>query len=268
MYECISKRSGVLHARLLVEMMLSVCACHKIGSFVSQLVPVTSLFLETGNSRGHQVRSSVCFQSYQVLEFIDKSDFETKDRVMAKLHFRYGVMGSSKTAEALMLAYNFRERGRLPLLAKPACDTRTEKIWSRIGIEADCISLEEVCAMPFQDLGKYDCIIVDEVQFSTAEQIDQLASITDIMDISVFTFGLRTDYTGHLFEGSRRLFEIADEIEEIRTSCWCGKAAKMNALIAEDGHIIKEQATESQLHIGGNYLSLCRKHYNEERFKS
>lgn len=193
---------------------------------------------------------------------------QERHTIMAKLHFRYGVMGSSKTAEALMLAYNFRERGRSPLLAKPACDTRTEKIWSRVGIEAECISLEEVVDLPFQDLGKYDCLIVDEVQFATTEQIDHLAAITDIMSIPVFTFGLRTDYTGHLFEGSRRLFEIADEVQEIRTSCWCGKAAKMNALISEDGHIVKDRETESQVHIGGRYCALCRKHYNEERLHS
>lgn len=184
---------------------------------------------------------------------------------MAKLHFRYGVMGSSKTAEALMLAYNFRERGRNPLLAKPASDTRTTKIWSRIGIEADCILVEDLVKMPFTDLGHYDCIIVDEVQFSTREQIEHLAAITDIMGIPVFTFGLRTDYTGHLFEGSERLFELADEVEEIRTSCWCGKAAKMNALVTEDGNIIKERQTDSQVLIGGRYVALCRKHYNEER---
>lgn len=184
---------------------------------------------------------------------------------MAKLHFRYGVMGSSKTADLLMLAYNFRERGSNPLLAKPSKDTRTEKIWSRVGISADCIPLEDLCSMSFPELGKYDCVIVDEVQFATAEQIDHLGDVADIMDIPVFTYGLRTDYTGHLFEGSKRLFEIADEIDEIRTSCWCKRAAKMNALI-DGGEIVRDIGGAGQLNIGGEYVSLCRKHYKEGRF--
>lgn len=183
---------------------------------------------------------------------------------MAKLHFRYGVMGSSKTADALMLAYNFRSKGSNPLLAKPASDTRTKKIWSRVGIEAECITLEELCDIPFVDLGKYDCIIIDEVQFATKEQIDHLGEIADIMNIPVFTYGLRTDYTGKLFEGSKRLFEIADEINEIRTACWCKRAAKMNALVV-DGEIVKDLQEAGQLHIEGEYISLCRKHYNEGR---
>lgn len=185
---------------------------------------------------------------------------------MAKLHFRYGVMGSSKTADLLMLAYNFRERGSTPLLAKPSEDSRTEDIWSRVGISSPCISLNDLCAMPFSELGRYDAILVDEAQFASAEQIDHLGDIADNLDIPVFTYGLRTDYTGHLFEGSKRLFEIADEINEIRTSCWCKKAAKMNALLDDNGEIIREIPTgEEQLKIDGEYTSLCRKHYNQGR---
>lgn len=187
---------------------------------------------------------------------------------MAKLHFRYGVMGSSKTADLLMLAYNFKERGSNPLLAKPEQDTRTVEIWSRIGISSECISLAQLCEMSFPELGKYDCVIVDEAQFATTEQIDHLGDIADNLDIPVFTYGLRTDYTGHLFEGSKRLFEIADEINEIRTSCWCKKAAKMNALVSNGNEIIREiPDDEDQLKIDGTYVSLCRKHYNQGRVR-
>lgn len=186
---------------------------------------------------------------------------------MAKLHFRYGVMGSSKTAEALMLAYNFRERGRTPLLAKPEEDTRTEKMWSRIGIESECMSLAEACAIPVGELGKYDCIVVDEVQFASPEQIEHLALIADVVNIPVFAFGLKTGYTGHLFPGSKRLIELADDIEAIRTSCWCGKEATMNALIVDD-EICLDPSYQKETALEGKFVSLCRKHWREGRFHS
>lgn len=186
---------------------------------------------------------------------------------MAKLHFRYGVMGSSKTADALMLAYNFRERGRNPLLAKPLADTRTTKIWSRIGLEADCSSLEEICDKPLEELARYDAVIVDEVQFATEKQIDKLAAIADHLDIPVFAYGLRTGYTGHLFEGSKRLFEIADELEEAKTICWCGASAKLNALLDDDGNIVTDPTKQTETALDGKYIALCRKHYNEKRVK-
>ena len=186
---------------------------------------------------------------------------------MAKLHFRYGVMGSSKTADALMLAYNFRERGRQPLLAKPSADTRTTKIWSRVGIEADCVTLESICDCPLEDLAGYDAVIVDEVQFATEKQVDRLGAIADILDIPVFAYGLRTGYTGHLFPGSKRLFEIADELEEAKTICWCGASAKMNALIGENGQIVTDPSLQTETALQGDYVSLCRKHMNEKRLK-
>ena len=184
---------------------------------------------------------------------------------MAKLHFRYGVMGGSKTADALMLAYNFREKGKIPLLAKPMADTRTEKMWSRVGIEAECVSLESICECPLEELSGYDCVIIDEVQFATAKQVDRLVSIADILNIPVFAYGLRTGYTGHLFEGSKRLFEVADELEESKTICWCGASAKMNALLDDDGNVVTDPNLQTDTALQGHFVSLCRKHFNERR---
>ena len=184
---------------------------------------------------------------------------------MAKLHFRYGVMGGSKTADALMLSYYFREIGKIPLLAKPMADTSTEKMWSRVGIEAECVSLESICECPLEELSGYDCVIVDEVQFATAKQVDRLVSIADILNIPVFAYGLRTGYTGHLFEGSKRLFEVADELEESKTICWCGASAKMNALLDDDGNVVTDPNLQPDTALQGHFVSLCRKHFNEKR---
>lgn len=185
---------------------------------------------------------------------------------MAKMHFRYGVMGSSKTAEALMLAYNFKERGRLPLLTKPEEDTRTPTIWSRIGLEAECVPLSEVCATPLEDLGRYDCIVVDEIQFASPEQVEQLAVIADTVNIPVFAYGLKTGYTGELFPGSKRMVELADDLEAIRTSCWCGKEACMTALII-NGQVYKDPGKQQETALDGEFISLCRKHWREGRLK-
>lgn len=184
---------------------------------------------------------------------------------MAQLHYRHGTMGSSKTALALMLAYNYQEKGQKPLLAKPEADTRTTKMWSRVGLSSDCISLEALCAMSFAEISAYDCVIIDEAQFATAEQIDYLGQITDYLDLPVFAYGLRTDYTGHLFEGSKRLMEIADTIEENQTICWCGRPAKFSARVDSDGNIIREG---TQLQVGDSeYIAVCRKHYMCGRIK-
>lgn len=178
---------------------------------------------------------------------------------MAKLIFRYGAMGSSKTANALMVHFNYEERHKKVILLKPEIENRDgEKIIrSRIKIAHTCQLAE-----PFLDSYNdefYDAIIVDEAQFLEAKYIDKLAELVDKNDITVICYGLRTDFQSHLFPGSKRLMELADDIEEIRTICWCGKRAHFNARIV-DGVMVTEG---EQVQLGGNesYTALCRKHY-------
>ena len=182
---------------------------------------------------------------------------------MAKLYFRYGAMGSSKTANALMVEYNYRERGKRALLAKPATDTRDgEKIVSsRMGLKRNCIWTEELLEMTDEQLKAYDCVIVDEAQFCSKEQVEFLTYIVDELHIPVICYGLRADFRNELFPGSMWLLAWADEIEEIKTVCWCGKAAKCNARFNEHG-IVREGA---QVVLGGNdaYIALCRQHLKE-----
>ncbi len=188
---------------------------------------------------------------------------------MAKLYFRYGAMGSSKTANALMVRYNYIEKGQNPVLLKPGIENRDgEKvIRSRIGLEADCIFVEDFLSEVSNEwmTGKsdryktIDCIIIDEAQFLTEGQVDILADIVDTYNLPVICYGLRTDFTSHFFEGAKRLMEIADKIEEVPTVCWCGKRAHYNARV-HNGQIVREGA---QVMMGGNesYVSLCRKHF-------
>ncbi len=182
---------------------------------------------------------------------------------MAKLYFRYGAMGSSKTANALMVEYNYRERGKRALLAKPATDTRDgEKIVSsRMGLKRNCIWTEELLEMTDEQLKVYDCVIIDEAQFCSKEQVEFLTYIVDELHIPVICYGLRADFRNELFPGSMWLLAWADEIEEIKTVCWCGKAAKCNARFNEHG-IVREGA---QVVLGGNdsYIALCRQHLKE-----
>ncbi len=184
---------------------------------------------------------------------------------MAKLYFYYGAMGSSKTANALMTEYNYSERGQKALLGKTNTDTRNGvyKIKSRMGLEKDCVLLSDICAMTDEELSSYDAIIVDEIQFATEEQIDFLARIVDRLSVPVLCYGLRTDFQTRLFEGSRRLMELADEIKEVKTVCWCGKKATCNARYNREG-IVREG---NQVLLGANdeYIALCRKHFMEGR---
>ena len=187
---------------------------------------------------------------------------------MAKLVFNYGAMGSSKTANALMVRYNYMERGKKVLLLKPKIENRDgEKIIrSRIGLEAECEYVEDVIEEPaYNGLSEYDAIIVDEAQFLTGKQVDRLSDIVDNFDIPVLCFGLRADFRGNFFSGSQRLMEIADSIEEIKTICWCGRKATFNARL-KDGKVIY---TGQQVMMGGNesYIALCRKHYKEGKLK-
>ena len=182
---------------------------------------------------------------------------------MAKLYFKYGAMGSSKTANALITRFNYQERDMKVWLIKPSIDDRdgANIIRSRIGLEAiaDIMTPDaDIFALFEKDHKDYDVIITDECQFFTPEQIDQLRKIVDIYDIPVMCFGLRTDFLTHLFPGSRRLFEVADSITEIKTICSCGNKATVNARIDEDGNVV---TTGSQILIGGNdsYIAMCHK---------
>ena len=182
---------------------------------------------------------------------------------MAKLYFYYGAMGSSKTANALMVAYNYTERGQKALIAKTNTDTRdgAHVIRSRIGLERECVLLSEVCEMKDEEISSYDVVIVDEIQFASAEQIDRLAYIVDYLEVPVMCYGLRTDFQLHFFSGSERLMAIADEIREVKTMCWCGRKATCNARYNANG-IVREG---SQVMLGANdeYIALCRKHFLE-----
>lgn len=183
---------------------------------------------------------------------------------MAKLYFRYGAMGSSKTANALMVDYNYFERGKKALLVKPKLDKRDgeNNICSRIGLSKTCEFLETLLIMSDKEIKNYDCIIVDEAQFATKDQVEFLVHIVDDLEIPVICYGLRTDFQNNLFEGSMWLLARADKIEEIKTVCWCGRGATCNARIGSDGKIIR---SGEQVLFGGNdsYTALCRKHYNE-----
>lgn len=187
---------------------------------------------------------------------------------MAKLYFRYGAMGSSKTANILMVRYNYLEKGLRPLLVKPMVDTRygERTVQSRMGLSAECILFHELREMPEKDVQWYDAILVDEAQFLTAEDVDFLADIVDKLSIPVLCYGLKIDFTGHLFEGSRRLLEVAEVIEEVPTVCWCGRRATFNARFDENGRILHEG---EQVLMGANeqYTSLCRRHYKEGKLR-
>ncbi len=183
---------------------------------------------------------------------------------MAKLYFKYGAMGSSKTAQALITKYNYEENDLKVWLLKPSADCRDgiATLRSRIGLEAEVevVSPEEDLYRRFQEqrLGQCDVIIVDECQFLEPEQVNQLRAIVDDFNLPVMCFGLRTDFQCHLFGGSRRLMEVADTILEIKTICDCGAKATVNARIDSDGFIITQG---EQLFLGGNdsYIAMCHK---------
>lgn len=189
---------------------------------------------------------------------------------MSKLYFIHAPMNGGKSAHLLMKAHSFLENDTPILCLKPSIDNREncEKINSRIGLSIECLTIDiddniyliinDYCSNMEgmgQPIPKW--ILCDESQFFTEEHINQLAKIVDILDINVMCYGLRNDFTGHLFEGSKRLFELADNIEEIKLSCKCGKKAIINARIDEYGDIIREG---EQILIGGNesYKSMCR----------
>ena len=183
---------------------------------------------------------------------------------MAKLYFKYGAMGSSKTANALIAKFNYEERDMKVWLIKPDVDNRdgVSKVRSRIGLEADATVIrpcDNILDM-YRERDGVDVIIADECQFFTEEHIDQMREIVDSYDLPVMCFGLRTDFRTKLFPGSRRLFELADSITEIKTICSCGAKATVNARISPDGRVI---TSGQQVFIGGNdsYVAMCHKCY-------
>ena len=190
---------------------------------------------------------------------------------MAKLYFKFGAMGSSKTANALMTRFNYEEKGNRVWLIKPDRDNRDDYVdeygrsvtivKSRIGLSAaaDAIRPEENIIEAYRNICRQyrvDVIICDECQFLTAEQVDQMKYIAEYCDTPVLCFGLRSDFRTSLFEGSRRLFEIADSIIEIKSVCRCGKKAIVNARFNENGEVVVEG---KQIEIGGNekYEGMC-----------
>ena len=184
---------------------------------------------------------------------------------MAKLYFKYGAMGSSKTAQALITKYNYEENDMKVWLIKPSADTRdgVQILRSRIGLAAavEVMAPDMNIYDRFREtqMGKCNAVICDECQFLTEEQIDQLRSIVNDCNVPVMCFGLRTDFQTRLFPGSRRLMELADCIEEIKTMCDCGSKATVNARI-NDGYIVTEGA---QVVLGGNdsYIAMCHRCY-------
>lgn len=192
-----------------------------------------------------------------------------------KLYFRYGTMGSAKTAMLLTTAYNFEERHMDYMCLKPVIDTRENNnvIRSRIGIERTCrwiyanTNLYDMARDLYRNEGRVvDWYLIDEAQFLTEQQVDQLSRVVDDFGSNVVCYGLRTDFQSHLFEGSRRLFEIADTIDEIKSTCNCGHKTIVNARIDSEGNIVNEGA---QVEIGGNdrYVAVCRKCWRNKRIE-
>ena len=191
---------------------------------------------------------------------------------MAKLYFKYGAMGSSKTANALITKFNYEERGMRVWLIKPALDDRdgVGVVRSRIGLEqtGDVITEEMNLFEIFRDREKEfnDVIIADEAQFLTPAHIEQLRDIVDNYNVPVFCFGLRTDFRTKMFPGSARLFELADSVSELKTVCTCGGKAMVNARIDGEGNVITEGA---QIMLGGNesYRPMCYKCWKKAKEK-
>ena len=190
---------------------------------------------------------------------------------MSKLYFKFGAMGCSKTAQALITKFNYEEKNLKILLLKPSIDTRdgADIVRSRIGLEAKAVVVapeDDIFALFAQQYFDRAAVIVDECQFLKEKQVDQLAQIVIEYDIPVFCFGLSTDFTTHLFEGSRRLFEIAESITEIKSVCKCGKKATVNARVDNKGNVVFDG---EQVVLGGNdrYVPMCRKCWLKEKAK-
>jgi len=189
---------------------------------------------------------------------------------MAKLYFNYSSMNAGKSTALLQANHNYLERGMKTKMFTFSGDNRYEenKIVSRIGISADANSFSEATDL-FQnliedkELKKIKCVLIDEAQLLKKKQVAQLGRIVDELDIAVLAFGIRTDFQGELFEGSKYLLAWADNLKEIKTVCWCGRKATMVVRLDSKGNILSEG---QQLEIGGNekYVPLCRAHFNKK----
>ena len=188
---------------------------------------------------------------------------------MASLHFKFAAMNSGKSTQLIQAHFNYIERGMQPLAMTPECDSRYGKgvIGARVGLklEVDVFSrttdlFAEVQKRKAQN--NIDVFIVDEGQFLTKEQVFQLANVVDTLGMPVIVYGLKTDFKLEMFEGSYHLMCLADKVEELKTICWCGNKAHMNARVGDNGIVLREG---EQVEIGGNerYVSLCRKHFME-----
>ena len=180
---------------------------------------------------------------------------------MSKLYFKYGAMGSSKTANLLITKFNYEEKGKKVLLLKPASDTRdgADMVRSRIGLEAKAYIIQEnrsILDDRYQEIEQADVILIDEAQFLSEQQVDELHEIVLHYGIPVICYGLLTDFTSHLFPGSKRLIEISESLQEIKTICECGRKATCNARFNADGVAL---LTGEQVVMGGNdmYKSMC-----------
>ncbi|RMA81224.1 thymidine kinase [Umboniibacter marinipuniceus] len=188
---------------------------------------------------------------------------------MAQLYFYYSSMNAGKSTTLLQSAYNYREQGLTPVLYTAALDDRTQAgvISSRIGLQAEANTFTEHTNLFSQisllvDGQRPHCVLVDESQFLSRAQVDQLARVVDELQIPVLCFGIRTDFMGELFAGSERLLAIADKLKEIKTICHCGKKATMVVRLDESGHVVKHG---DKISVGGNekYKPLCRRHFGE-----
>ena len=188
---------------------------------------------------------------------------------MAQMYFYYSAMNAGKSTTLLQSSFNYRERGMTPIIFTAAIDDRfgKGKVSSRIGLQEDAELFNSTddlyqTLIQFSAVGKIDCVLIDESQFLTKEQVYQLTEVVDKLDIPVLCYGLRTDFLGELFEGSRYLLSWADKLVELKTICHCGR--KANMVIRQDavGNAI---AGGNQVEIGGNdlYVSVCRAHYKE-----
>jgi len=191
---------------------------------------------------------------------------------MAKLYFYYSSMNAGKSTSLLQSSYNYKERGMNTLVLAPRLDDRfgRGKVASRIGIESDATTFESdtdlfelIAAENVEE--PLHCVLIDEAQFLTRDQVFQLTEVTDQLSIPVLAYGLRTDFQGEPFDGSKYLLAWADTLKELKAICHCGTKATMVLRLDSEGNAVTEG---SQVEIGGNdrYISMCRKHFKEGFF--
>lgn len=185
---------------------------------------------------------------------------------MAKLYFRYGAMGCGKTAQLLQVAFNYQERGMTPVVMKPKIDTKAQdKLRTRIGLERDIDYLidikDDIFKIIEEKYNNSNCILIDEAQFLTKEQVDQLMKIVVVKNIPVVCYGLRTDFLTNGFSGSTRLLEIAHTIEELKTICQCGRKALYNARFCNGKMVTKGEQIVIDDKENIKYVAMCPKCY-------